>query len=40
LHHVFTADPLSDYSEEDLRLLVRAEKPIGSGPSANILRGP
>ena len=40
MHHVFTADALSDYSDEDLRLLVRAEKPIASGPSANILRGP
>ena len=40
LHHVFTADSLSDYSEDDLRLLVRGEKPSGSGPSANILRGP
>jgi imidazolonepropionase-like amidohydrolase len=40
LHHVFTADPLSDYSEEDFRLLVRGEKPLALGPSANILRGP
>lgn len=40
LHHVFTADPLSDYSEEDLRLLIRGVRPIASGPSANILRGP
>jgi imidazolonepropionase-like amidohydrolase len=40
MHHVFTADPLSDYSEEDLRLLVRAERPVGAGPSGNILRGP
>ena len=40
LHHVFTADALSDYSDEDFRLLVRGEKPIASGPSANILRGP
>jgi imidazolonepropionase-like amidohydrolase len=40
LHHVFTADPLSDYSEEDFRLLVRGERPIALGPSANILRGP
>jgi imidazolonepropionase-like amidohydrolase len=40
LHHVFTADPLSDYSKEDLRLLVRGEKPSMLGPSANILRGP
>lgn len=40
LHHVFTADPLSDYSDDDFRLLVRGEKPIALGPSANILRGP
>ncbi len=40
LHHVFTADPLSDYSEDDLRLLVRGERPVALGPSANILRGP
>lgn len=40
LHHVFTADALSDYTDEDLRLLVRSEKPIALGPSANILRGP
>jgi imidazolonepropionase-like amidohydrolase len=40
LHHVFTADPLSDYSDEDLRLLVRGERPVAIGPSANILRGP
>jgi imidazolonepropionase-like amidohydrolase len=40
LHHVFTADPLSDYSDDDLRLLVRGDRPIGVGPSANIIRGP
>lgn len=40
LHHVFTADSLSDYSDEDIRLLVRGERPIAMGPSANILRGP
>lgn len=40
LHHVLTADPLSDYSDEDLRLLVRGERPVALGPSANILRGP
>lgn len=40
LHHVFTADPLSDYSDDDMRLLVRGERPVGSGPSANIIRGP
>lgn len=40
LHHVFTADPLSDYSDEDLRLLVRGIKPSATGPMANIIRGP
>ena len=40
LHHVFTADPLADYSTEDIRLLVRGLRPTGTGPSANILRGP
>jgi hypothetical protein len=40
LHSVFTADPLSDYSEDELRLLIRGEKPVALGPSANILRGP
>jgi imidazolonepropionase-like amidohydrolase len=40
LHHVFMADPLSDYSDEDFRLLVRGTRPVGTGPMANILRGP
>ena len=40
LHHVFAADPLSDYSEDDMRLLVRGIRPTATGPSANILRGP
>jgi imidazolonepropionase-like amidohydrolase len=40
LHHVFTADALADYSDDDLRLLVRGERPTGTGPMANILRGP
>ncbi len=40
MHHVFTADALSDYSDEDYRLLVRGAKPVALGPSANILRGP
>jgi imidazolonepropionase-like amidohydrolase len=40
LHALFTADALSDYSEEDLRRLIRGEKPIALGPSGNILRGP
>ncbi len=40
LHHVFTADPLSDYSDEDIRLLIRGLRPAAAGPMANILRGP
>ncbi len=40
LHHVFAADPLSDYSAEDLRLLIGGWEPGGAGPSANIIRGP
>lgn len=40
MHHVFTADALSDYSDDDLRMLVRGAKPTGAGPMANILRGP
>ena len=40
LHHVFVADPLSDYSDEDIRLLIGGWKPVGAGPSANIIRGP
>ncbi len=40
LHHVFTADPLSDYKDEDIRLMVRGIKPVPTGPRANILRGP
>jgi imidazolonepropionase-like amidohydrolase len=40
LHHVFTADALSDYSEEELRQLVRGVRPAALGPSGNILRGP
>lgn len=40
MHHVFTADALSDYSDDDLRMLVRGAKPTGVGPMANILRGP
>lgn len=40
LHHVFTADALSDYSAADFRLLVRGVKPPATGPLANILRGP
>ena len=40
MHHVFTADPLSDYNAEDLRLLVRGINPVPTGPRANILRGP
>ena len=40
MHHVFTADPLSDYKAEDIRLMVRGIKPVPTGPRANILRGP
>jgi len=40
LHHVFTADALSDYSDEDMRVLIRGIKPGAAGPMANILRGP
>ena len=40
LQQVFTADPLSDYSDEVIRLLVRGVRPTATGPSANILRGP
>ncbi|MCY3750041.1 MAG: amidohydrolase family protein [Gammaproteobacteria bacterium] len=40
LHHVFAADPLADYSAEDIRFLVRGIKPPPAGPMANILRGP
>lgn len=40
LHHVFTADALSDYSEDDIRMMIRGAKPVATGPSANILRGP
>jgi len=40
LHHVFTADALSDYSDEDMRQLVRGVRPQALGPSGNILRGP
>ena len=40
MHHVFTADPLSDYNAEDIRLMVRGIKPVPTGPRANILRGP
>ncbi len=40
LHHVFFADPLVDYSDEELRIMIRGVKPAASGPFANILRGP
>jgi len=40
MHHVFTADALSDYDAEDIRLLIRGIKPSAAGPMANILRGP
>ena len=40
MHHVFTADALSDYDADDIRLMIRGIKPSASGPMANILRGP
>jgi imidazolonepropionase-like amidohydrolase len=40
LHHVFTADAFSDYSDDDIRLMIRGARPTATGPSANILRGP
>ncbi len=40
LHHVFTADPLVDYSDDEMRLLIRGMKPNEKGPMANIIRGP
>ena len=40
MHHVFTADALSDYDPEDIRLLIRGIRPSAAGPMANILRGP
>lgn len=40
LHHVFTADALSNYSDDDIRLMIRGARPTAMGPSANILRGP
>ena len=40
VHVFFTADALANYSDTELRLLVRGLNPIASGPSANILRGP
>lgn len=40
IHVLFTADALAFNSDEELWQLVRGIKPIASGPSANILRGP
>ena len=40
IHVLFTADSLAFNSEEELRTLVRGTRPLASGPSANILRGP
>jgi len=40
LHHPFVADSLSDYSDEDIRLLVRGIRTSGTGAHANIIRGP
>ena len=40
IHVLFTAEALADHSDEELRALVRGVRPIASGPSANIIRGP
>lgn len=40
IHVLFTADSLAFNSEDELRALVRGARPLASGPSANILRGP
>ena len=40
LHHVFTADPLSDYSDDEMHLLIRGERPVAIGPWTSMLRGP
>jgi len=40
IHVLFTADTLAFNSDEELRTLVRGVRPVASGPSANILRGP
>lgn len=40
LHHVFTADPLASYSDDELRQLVRGTRISAVGPMANIVRGP
>lgn len=40
IHVLFTADALAANSDEELRALIRGSRPVASGPSANILRGP
>ena len=40
LHHVFTADPLSDYGDDEMRTLIRGERPIAIGPWTSMVRGP
>ena len=40
IHVLFTADALAANSDEELRSLIRGSRPVASGPSANILRGP
>lgn len=40
IHVLFTADALAENSEDELRALVRGVRPLASGPSGNILRGP
>jgi imidazolonepropionase-like amidohydrolase len=40
IHVLFTAGSLAENSEDELRALIRGVRPLASGPSANILRGP
>lgn len=40
VHVFFAADVLAGYDSDELRQMVRGVRPSGSGPSANILRGP
>lgn len=40
IHVLFTADALVENSAGELRDLIRGRRPLASGPSANILRGP
>lgn len=40
IHVFFTTDALADYSDDELRSLIRGVRPTVTGPSANIVRGP